>query len=50
MFVTLIVSTVWLGLGGLRDLKRLIDGLRGTARDDGDDGWVSREHDAGKEG
>jgi SSS family solute:Na+ symporter len=38
------VTTVWLGLGGLRDMKDLFHRLRTAKRDDRDDGMVINHH------
>lgn len=39
----LIVSTVWLGIGGLRDLRTLIREMRAEKVDEQDDGFMERE-------
>jgi solute:Na+ symporter, SSS family len=44
VLAVLVVSTVWLGIGGIRDLLRLIKGLRESTTDVHDDGWVRQDH------
>ena len=39
-FGVLVGTTVWLGIGGLRDLRNLLGSLRSTERDFNDDGSV----------
>jgi hypothetical protein len=39
-FGLLVSSTLWLGIGGLRDLRNLLHNLRSTKRDHSDDGTV----------
>ncbi|MEI6390413.1 MAG: hypothetical protein WCT12_04835 [Verrucomicrobiota bacterium] len=39
-FVLLVGTTLWLGIGGLRDLRNLLRSLRSTERDFSDDGSV----------
>ena len=43
MFVVLFVSTIWLTLGGLRDLKRMYSILSSQERDISDNGRVSHD-------
>jgi len=40
MLGSAVIATVWLGLGGVRDMKRLLDRLKTVERDDNDDGTV----------
>jgi SSS family solute:Na+ symporter len=40
----LLVSTVWLGLGGIRDLLRLLRALKAERSDAHDDGWVEQKN------
>lgn len=44
-----IVTTIWLALGGLRDLKRMFGLLRTIKRDDLDDGTVIEHHNLGEQ-
>jgi hypothetical protein len=39
-FGLLVCSTLWLGIGGLADLRNLLRSLRSTERDFSDDGMV----------
>ncbi len=41
-FGLLVCTTLWLGIGGLRDLRNLLRSLRSTERDFSDDGSVKR--------
>jgi hypothetical protein len=40
----LLIGTVWLGIGGIRDLLRLLRALKGERSDAHDDGWVERKN------
>jgi solute:Na+ symporter, SSS family len=41
----LMVSTTWLAIGGVKDLMKLVRGMRGERVDVHDDGWVGKEGD-----
>ncbi|OHB61487.1 MAG: hypothetical protein A2Y12_06850 [Planctomycetes bacterium GWF2_42_9] len=43
MFVSSIVITIWLGIGGMMDIKKLFERLRQIKHDEQDDGWVAPE-------
>ena len=48
-FVLTIVLTVWLGIGGFIDLKRLYKALKTVKQDDRDDGTVVGHHNLDEE-
>lgn len=44
------IIVAWFAIGGIRDLRAMIGRLRTMKRDPGDDGWVSTDGGAPKEG
>lgn len=43
VFILGLVSTIWIGIGGLKDLKFMLKSLRTTRRDEKDDGMIRNE-------
>lgn len=43
LFVVAIITTIWVGIGGIFDLKFLINKLKTAKRDEHDDGWISQQ-------
>ena len=43
LFVVFVISTIWLTIGGLRDIRKMFEVLSSSQRDFSDDGRVSHE-------